>query len=133
MVDERRMSMRFESTGECAAVNLVAAYAPSEANPNAELKEVLWKKLGHLVQQIPSKELLFVLMDANERTGKRMEGCDDGRVLGAYGRDELNNNGKRLLSLASGNKFSRTRSSAHLRVGYLIRSTVSTAVMTENG
>ena len=84
MVDERRMSMRFESTGECAAVNLVAAYAPSEANPNAELKEVLWKKLGHLVQQIPSKELLFVLMDANERTGKRMEGCDDGRVLGAY-------------------------------------------------
>ena len=127
------MSMRFELTGECAAVNLVVAYAPTEANPNAEVEEVFWKKLRHLVKQIPTKDLLFALTDASARTGKRMDGCDDGGVLGAYGRDELNNNGKRLLSLASGNKFSRTRSSAHLRVGYLIRSTVSTAVMTENG
>ena len=95
-------------TGECAAVNLVVAYPPTEANPNAELKEVFWKKLGHLVKQIPTKELLFVLIDANARTGKRIEGCDDGRVLGAYGRDELNNNGQRLLSLASDNKLALT-------------------------
>ena len=58
------MSMRFELTGECAAVNLVVAYAPTEANPNAVLKEVFWKKLGHLVKQISTKELLFVLIDA---------------------------------------------------------------------
>ena len=38
LIDERLMSMRFELTGECAAVNLVDAYAPTEANPNAELK-----------------------------------------------------------------------------------------------
>ena len=79
--------MRFELIGECAAVNLVVAYAPTEANPNGELKKVFWKKLGHLVKQIPTQELLFVLIDANARTGKRMTGCDDGRVLGAYGRD----------------------------------------------
>ena len=41
----------------------------------------MWKKLGHLVQQIPTKEFLFVLIDASARTGKRMEGCDDGRIL----------------------------------------------------
>ena len=29
LIDERLMSMRFELTGECAAVNLVVAYAPS--------------------------------------------------------------------------------------------------------
>ena len=52
--------------------------------------------------------MLFVLIDANARTGKRIEGCDDGRVLGAYGRDELNNNGQRLLSLASDNKLALT-------------------------
>ena len=63
-IDERLMSMRFELTGECAAVHLVVAYAPTEANLNAELKEVFWKKLGHLVKQIPTKELLFVLIDA---------------------------------------------------------------------
>ena len=101
LVDKRLMSMRFELTSECAAVNLVVAYAPMEADPNAELKEVFWKKLGHLVKQIATKELLFLLIDANARTRKRMEGCNDGRVLGAYGRDELNINGKRLLSLAS--------------------------------
>ena len=96
-------------TGESAAANLVVCYAPTEANPNAELKEVLWKKLGHLVKPIPTKDLLFVLIDANARTGKRMEGCDDGRVLGAYGRDDLNNNGKRLLSLALDNKLALTK------------------------
>ena len=46
LIDQRLMSMRFELTGECAVVNLVVAYAPTEANPNAELKEVFWKKLG---------------------------------------------------------------------------------------
>ena len=109
LIVERLISMRFELTGECAAVNLVVPYSPREANPNAELKEVFWKKLGYLVKQIPTKELLFVLIDANARTGKRMEGCDDCRVLGEYGRDELNNNGKRLLSLALDNKLALTK------------------------
>ena len=49
--------MRFELTGECAAANLVVAYEPTEANPNAELQEVFWKKLEHLVEQIPTKVL----------------------------------------------------------------------------
>ena len=86
--------MRFELTGESVAINLVVAHAPTEANPNTQLKEEHWKKFGHMVEQITTKECLFVLVDANVRTGKRMDGCGDGRVLGAYGRDELNNNGK---------------------------------------
>ena len=69
------MFMRFELTGECAADNLAVPYAPTEANPNAELKKVFWKKLGHLVKQIPTKELLFVLIDANSRTGKKWKGA----------------------------------------------------------
>ena len=68
LIDERLMSMCFELTGECAAVNLVDA--PTEAILNAELKEVFWKKLAHLVKQIPKKELLFLVIDANARTGK---------------------------------------------------------------
>ena len=69
------------------------------------------------VEHIPTKELLFVLIDANARTGKRMEGCDDGRALGAYGRDELTNNGKRLLSLASDNKLALTNTFFSARKG----------------
>ena len=74
LIDERLMPMRFELTGECAAVNLVVVYAPTEASPNTALKEVFWKNLGHLVEQIPTKECLFVLVDSNARNGKRMEG-----------------------------------------------------------
>ena len=46
-----------------------------------------------------------------------MEGCDDGRALGAYGRDELNNNGKRLLPLASDNKLALTNTFFSARKG----------------
>ena len=95
-------------------------YAPTEANPNAEVKEVFWKKFGHLVKQIPTKALLFVLIDANAPTGKRMEGYDDGRVLGAYRRDELSNSGKRLLSLASDNKLALTSTFFSARKGWVI-------------
>ena len=63
--------------------------------------------------------MLFVLKDANARTGKRMEECDDGTVLGAYGRDELNNNGNRLLSLASDNKLAVTNTFFSARKGGL--------------
>ena len=47
-----------------------------------------------------------MLMDANARTDEKIEGerTEDDGVLGAYGRDELNNNGKRLLNFATDNK-----------------------------
>ena len=107
-IDERLMSMRFELTGESVAVNLVIAYAPTEASLNTQMKEGFWEKLGHMAEQIPTKECLFVLVDANARTGKRMEGCGDGRAFGAYGRDRLNSNGKRLLVFASDNRLALT-------------------------
>ena len=46
-----------------------------------------------------------------------MEGCIDDRVLGAYGRDELNDNGKRLLSLVSDNKLALTNTFFSTRKG----------------
>ena len=61
-IDERLMSMRFELTGQYAAVNLLIC-SPTEANPNTELKEVFWTELGHLAEQIAGKECMFVLVD----------------------------------------------------------------------
>ena len=44
-------------------------------------------------------------MDANARTGMRQIGWTDSKVMGAYGRDELNDNGERLLIHATDNKL----------------------------
>ena len=59
-----------------------------------------------------------MLMDANARTGEKIEGerTDDG-VLSAYGRDQLNNNGKRLLIFAIDNKLIVTNTFFSTRKG----------------
>ena len=44
-------------------------------------------------------------MDANARTGMRGIEWTDSKVLGAYGRDELNDNGQRHLTHATDNKL----------------------------
>ena len=63
--------------------------------------------LNCTVASVPAREYVFVLTDANARTGKRGEGEGetDSKVLGAYGRDKLNENGKLLLGFAEDNKL----------------------------
>ena len=60
-----------------------------------------------------------MLMDANARTGEKIEGerTEDDGVLGAYGRDELNDNGKLLLNFATDNKRAVTNSFFSTRNG----------------
>ena len=60
-------------------------------------------------------------MDANARTGLKIEGerTEDDGVLGAYGRDELNNNGKRLLNFATDSKLAVTNTFFSTRKGGL--------------
>ena len=56
------------------------------------------------MKEVPRNEHLFVLMDANTRTGRREKGgveSKDNKILGAYGRDTLNDNGELLLSFAN--------------------------------
>ena len=60
--------MRFELTRESVPINLFVAYAPTDANPNIQLKEGHGKRLGqHMVEHFPLKECLFVLIDAHSR------------------------------------------------------------------
>ena len=105
-VDERLMTMQFEITGQSGAVNFVSASAPTEVSKD-ETKQAFWDRHDSLVQRISAKESLYVLMDANARTGRRKEGenLQDKGILGTYGRDELNDNGKLLLSFATDNKL----------------------------
>ena len=117
-VNERLMLMSFEMSGQHRAVNFVVGYAPTEPS-DSERKRAFWHRLDSLVQRIPKKECLFVVMDANARTGEKIEGegTEDDGVLGAYGRDELNNTGKRLLNFATDNKLAVTNTFFSTRKG----------------
>ena len=63
--------------------------------------------LNSTVASVPTWECVFVLTDANARTGKRGEGGgeEDTKVLDAYGRDGFNENGKLLLGFAEDNRL----------------------------
>ena len=72
-------------------VTFVVAYAPTEEAPEGQ-KAKYMAALNCTVASVTAREYLFVLTDANARTGKRGKGRGeaDSEVLGAYGRDKLN-------------------------------------------
>ena len=81
------MSMTFNLTGKSNAVTFVVAYGPTDTVSNTrEQKDVFWAGLESAVSRVPSSDYLFVLIDANARTGVRM-GEEDCKVVGSYGRD----------------------------------------------
>ena len=98
-----RLPGTLELRGRAKAVTFVVAYAPTEPQ-NANNKHAFWTSLDRVVEEVPKHEQLFVLMDANARTGRREKGqarSKDSKIIGAYGRDTLNDNGELLLSFAN--------------------------------
>ena len=85
----------------------MVAYAPTEEAPEGEEAKYV-AALNCTVASVPARECVFVLTNANARTGKRGEGGGetDSKVLGAYSRDKLNENGKLLLGLAEDYRLS---------------------------
>ena len=56
------------------------------------------------MKEVPRHEQLFVLIDANARAGRRESGgvgSKNDKIIGAYGRDDLNDNRKLLLSFSN--------------------------------
>ena len=102
-ISDRLLKVTLELRGRAKAVTFVKAYAPTEPQ-NANNKHAFWTSLDRAVEEVPKHEQLFVLMDANARTGRREKGqvgSKDSKILGAYGRDTLNDNGELLLSFAN--------------------------------
>ena len=67
-------------------VTFMVAYAPTGEAPEGQ-KAKYMAALNCTVASVPAREYVFVLTDANARTGKRGEdgGEADSKVLGAYG------------------------------------------------
>ena len=102
-ISDRLLKVTLELRGRAKAVTFVVAYAPTEPQ-NANNKHAFWTSLDRVVEEVPKHEQLFVLMDANARTGRREKGqvgSKDSKILGAYGRCTLNDNGELMLSFAN--------------------------------
>ena len=101
-ISDRLLKVALELRGRAKAVTFFVAYAPIETQ-NASNRHAFWTSLDRAVKEVPRHEQLFLLMDANARTGRREKGgvgSKDSKILGAYGRDILND-GVLLLSFAN--------------------------------
>ena len=102
-ISDRLLKVTLELRGRAKAVTFFVAYAPTKIH-DASKKHAFWTTLDRAVKDVPRHEQLFVLMGANARTGRREKGgvgSKDNKILGAYGRDILNDNGELLLSFAN--------------------------------
>ena len=102
-VSDRLLKVTLELRGRAKAVTFVVAYAPTETQ-NASNKHAFWTSLDRAVEEVLKHEQLFVLMNTNARTRRREKGqvgSKDSKILGAYGRDILNDSGELLLSFAN--------------------------------
>ena len=82
----------------------LSLYAPTLDKSTNE-KDYVWNSHDEVVKEVPSRDHLLVLIDANARAGMRGIEWTDSKVLCAYDRDELNDNRKRLLTHATDNKL----------------------------
>ena len=106
-ISDRLLKVTLELCGRARAVTFVVGYAPTDPQ-SLRKKNAFWTALERVVKEVPEHEQLFVLMDANARTGRRgggKLGSEECKVLGAYGRDNLNDNGERLLSFSANHEL----------------------------
>ena len=106
-ISDRLLKVALELCGRARAVTFVVGHAPTEPQ-SLRKKNAFWTALERIVKEVPEHEQLFVLMDANARTGRRgggKLGSEECKVLGAYGRDNLNDNGERLLSFSANHEL----------------------------
>ena len=102
-INDRLLKVTLELRGRAKAVTFFVAYALTETY-NATNKHAYWTTLGKAVKDVPRHQQLFVLMDANARTGRKEKGgvgSKDNKSFDTYGRDTLNDNGELLLSFAN--------------------------------
>ena len=103
-ISDRLLKVALELRGRAKAVTFFVAYAPTEIHDAASKKHAFGTTLDRAVKDVLRHEQLFVLMDANARTGRREKGgvgSQDSKILGAYGRDTFNDNRELLPSFTN--------------------------------
>ena len=106
-ISDRLLKVTLESCGRARAVTFVVGYAPTDTQSVGK-NNAFWTALERVAKEVPEHEQLFVLMDANVRTrqtGGGKLGNEKCKVVGAYGRDNPNDNGERLLSFSANHEL----------------------------
>ena len=70
-INERLLKVTLKLRGRASAVTFIAAYGPTESTRDDTKKRSFWTALDRTVKEVPKHEQLFVLMNANARTGRR--------------------------------------------------------------
>ena len=102
-ISERLLKVTLELCDRARAVTFIVGYAPTDTQSVGE-NHAFWTALERVVKEGPEDEQLFVLVDANARTGRKgggKLGSEECKVLGAYGRDTLDDNGERFLPFSA--------------------------------
>ena len=102
-ISDRLLKVTLELCGRARTMTFLVGYAPTDTQSDGK-RHACWTARGRIVKELPENGQLFVLMDANARTGRRgggKLGSEKSKVLGAYGRDTPNDSGERLLSFSA--------------------------------
>ena len=102
----QRTSLKAPILIKSSFATFVVAYAPTKEAPGGQRTKYM-AALTSIVAPVLPRKCVFILTDANTRTGKRGEGRvgAGSKVLDAYGRFVLNENGKLLLGFSENNKL----------------------------
>ena len=85
--------------------SIISAYAPTNAY-EIDQKLEFYDNLQKITSAIPSKQSLYIGADFNARVGRTKRGDDEWtKVLGNFGRGQLNDNGQLLLEFCTQNEL----------------------------
>ena len=100
-ISARFMKVRLYLKEISNGISFVIAYTPTDSHKSIRSKDLFSTALGSTGPQVPKGGHLPIMMDASARSGRRREGCVDDTVLGAYRRDMLSANGRRLQAFSA--------------------------------
>ncbi len=102
-VSERLATLTFPLAGSASKrkLTLVGVYAPTNDPKHRVESEVFYEGLQRVIDDLPASHLMMVLGDFNARVGGFDE--DLAKIMGRFGIDELNENGRRMMHLCAKN------------------------------
>jgi len=91
-ISERIITANFLIHGH--KISVIAAYGPNEDAPGLE-KEEFYDQLNYIMTDLEDQREYILLGDINARVGSRR----DSKIIGRFGDETLNNNGRRLIEV----------------------------------